>query len=715
LIDSQTIERIIDAARIEEVVGDFVSLRRRGANLIGLCPFHSEKTGSFSVSPARGIFKCFGCGEGGNSVNFVMKHEHLSYPEALKYLANKYNIEVIEKELTSEEKEKQSERASLLHANSFAADFYAKYMSENPTGIAIGKSYFYERGISEQTIEKFKLGYAPEKNVLIDEAKRNGISAEILLKAGLVGQSEDGRYYDRFRDRVMFPIHSPSGQIVGFGGRILQKKENVGKYINSPDTDVYNKSRELYGVYLAANAIAKANCCYLVEGNIDVLSMFQTGLQNTVASCGTALTPEQVRLIKRYTQNITVIYDGDEAGIKATMKAINLILSEGMNVRTVLLPDGDDPDSFAKKHNADEVINYLTQNQTDFIRYKINVSEPKINGDPIKQAEMISDIIKDIAVVPDELLREEYAKECSKLLNISIETIYGKIGEIKRLKVSSNEYQVSRQDQQALNQKNENLIPDTKILNTKNNKIDRLEKELLIFAIKCGKTPIVYADNEQSFTAAEFIAENFKAANLKFSNPFYENIFYDFVEKVSSRKYQIESTENRLPDAHHSLLDNNKEIETYFKYHPDPQVSQFAAEIFIEQYTLSNIYKEKEHILEELPVPPDEDNFEDVHTYNDALEDYTRRERLFVQEQNLMKRKEQEKIEELLSKIIRVFGEYVNELALNEKKRAVAALRATPLQETETINQIQQEIVEINRKIKEFSKPLGNRAIVKIL
>ena len=421
MIDQETIQRITDAARIEEVIGDFVSLKKRGANHIGCCPFHNEKTPSFYVSPSKGIYKCFGCGEAGDVVKFLMKHEHYTYPEALRWLADKYHIEIKEEEQTDEEKQRQTERDGLFHVSDFAQKYFADLLYNDEMGRAVGLSYFHGRGLSDEVIKRFGLGYClDEWSNFTDHALKNGYSLQVLEKTGLTIVKEDtGKQYDRFRGRVMFPIYSISGRVLGFSGRVLTTEKQAAKYVNSPDSDIYNKSRILYGLYQARAAIAKADKCYLVEGNVDVISMHQSGVENTVASCGTSLTTEQIRLIKRYTPNVTVLYDGDKAGIKAALRAIDLLFAEGMHVRLVLFPDGEDPDSYAQKYGSTQLQEFLATHEDNFIMYKTRVLLDDVKDDPIRKAELVSETARSIALVTDMLERSEYIRQCSHLLRVS--------------------------------------------------------------------------------------------------------------------------------------------------------------------------------------------------------------------------------------------------------------------------------------------------------
>lgn len=411
MIDRATVDKILDAADIVDVVSDFVHLRRRGANYVGLCPFHNEKTPSFSVSRSKGICKCFSCGKGGSAVNFVMEHEQMSYYEALKYLAKKYHIEVKERELTDSERQAQSERENMLLVNEFALKHFEDNLFNTEEGRSIGLSYFYERQFTDATIKKFHLGYSLEKrDDLFLAIKANSLNPEYAVNSGLCINGERG-IYDRFKGRVMFPVLNIAGKVIAFGGRTLKK--DIAKYVNSPESLIYKKKNELYGLYQAKQAIVKKDKCFLVEGYTDVLSMHQAGIENVVASSGTSLTEGQIRMIHRFTENITVLYDGDAAGIKASLRGIDLLLAEGLNVKVLLLPDGDDPDSFAKKHNASEFQDFISQNETDFIRFKTQILLSGLENDPVKKAVAISDIVKSISVIPNDITRSVYIKECS--------------------------------------------------------------------------------------------------------------------------------------------------------------------------------------------------------------------------------------------------------------------------------------------------------------
>lgn len=439
MIDQPTIDRILDAANIVDVVSEFVTLRKRGINYVGLCPFHTDKTPSFYVSPAKNICKCFACGEGGTAVHFIMKHEQLNYFDALRYLAKKYNIEIQERELTDKEKRRKSDRESMLIVNSWAQQYFTTQLYEHVEGKTVGLRYFAERGFREDTIRKFQLGYSLDKrDALYKEATKNGYKKEFLEKTGLVIAYDNGGVNDRFRGRVIFPVHTLSGKVVAFGGRVLKKDEKTAKYVNSPESEIYHKSNELYGIYFAKQAIVKEDRCFLVEGYTDVISMHQAGIENVVASSGTALTQGQIRLIHRFTSNITVLYDGDAAGIKAALRGIDLLLEDGMNVKVVLLPDGEDPDSFARKHNASQFSEFIKQSETDFIRFKTRLLLDDAGTDPIKRSSLITDIIRTVAIIPDNIARSIYIRECSAMMEIDEQVL---LNEVNKIRLSKEERQ----------------------------------------------------------------------------------------------------------------------------------------------------------------------------------------------------------------------------------------------------------------------------------
>ena len=527
MIDRPTIERILDAAQIVDVVQEFVPLKKRGVNYLGLCPFHNEKTPSFTVSPSKEIFKCFGCGKVGNSVNFVMEHEHLTYPEALKYLARKYHIEVVEKELSKEELEKQNERESLLIVTSYAARQFTENLFQTDEGISVGLAYFKERGFRQDTLKKFEVGYSFEKrDAFSKKAIEDGYRTDFLVKTGLSIQHED-RIFDRFSSRVMFPIHSLSGQVLGFGGRILKTDPKSAKYLNSPESEIYHKSRILYGAYQARKAITQEDKCYLVEGYTDVLSLHEANVENVVASSGTSLTQEQVRLIKRFTQNITILYDGDAAGIKASIRGIDLVLEEGMNVKIVLIPDNEDPDSYSKKLSNEEFSKFLRENETDFIRFKTQLLLSEANNDPVKKADLIRDVVKSIAVIPEAITRTVYIKECSTVLEVAEPIIYHEVNKLRQQK--------NFQDRNKYPGPEDLPVPPLVIIKpiTRETVTYYSEKEIIRLLLKFGSMEFERTMNkddgkEELITVADFIVREITSDDLLFNDHVCSKIFADF-------------------------------------------------------------------------------------------------------------------------------------------------------------------------------------------
>ena len=568
MIDHNTIQKIIDTAEITEVVQDFVNLKKRGVNYLGLCPFHNEKTPSFTVSPSKGIYKCFGCGKGGNAVNFVMEHEHLGYPEALKYLAKKYNIEVVEKELTAEEIQQQNERDSLLVATKFANTYFQEKLHKHNDGRAIGLSYFKERGFREDIIKKFELGYSLDvRDAFTIAAKEKGFKIDYLEKSGLTIVKENNQY-DRFRGRVIFPIHGLSGNVIGFGGRILRKDAKAAKYLNSPESEIYHKSRILYGMYFAKKSITQHDKCYLVEGYTDVISMHQSGIENVVASSGTSLTVEQIRLIKRFTPHVTIIYDGDAAGIKASLRGIDLVLEQGLNVKVLLLPDGEDPDSFAKKHSATELTSFINDNEEDFITFKTRLLSKEAKSDPVKKANLISDIVRSISVIPENITRTVYIKECSSILNINEKVLYGEINKIRR-RTYEKEYKRSLSPDSTFQQASPSVPSFVSDIYS-----EAQEKELIRLLLLYGdKTLYTYQedkyDDERIVSVSEYIISEILNDDLEFKNLIYKQIFQEYLEAVNQGKF----IENK-----------------HFVYHQDPEISKLSADLLSKPYTLSKIF-----------------------------------------------------------------------------------------------------------------------------
>lgn len=569
MIKKETIDVIIDTARIEEVVGDFVVLKRRGSNLIGLCPFHNEKTPSFNVSPVRGIYKCFGCGKGGNAVNFIMEHEQYSYPEALRYLAAKYQIKVEEDERSPEQDRDQQMRESLLVVTEYARKFFSRQLHETDEGKSVGLSYFTQRGFTDATIEKFQLGYSPDSwTALTDSALSGGYKIEYLERAGFTIVNGDKKF-DRFRGRVMFPIHNITGKVIAFGGRILKSDPKAAKYVNSPESEIYHKSKILYGIYFAKKSIVAKDECYLVEGYTDVISLHQAGIENVVASSGTALTVEQIRLIGRYTKNITVLYDGDPAGIKASLRGIDLILEEGLNVKVVLFPDGDDPDSFSKKHSGYETAAYIAGNAVDFIRFKTSLLLKDVANDPVRKAGLIRDIVETIAKIPDPIIRSTYTRECATLMDISEPILIGELNKIIRKNVSK---QVSPSPTEADELMPEIIAPPEQVVDH-NNK-EHQEADVIRLLVNYGNHDLFFEEQinpRQTEIVTEklmsFMVHEISNDGISFENPTYQTIFSYFSNLVH---LEMEYDTNQLV------------------HHENTAVRDAAAEFLSVRYPLAN-------------------------------------------------------------------------------------------------------------------------------
>ena len=643
MIDQATIDRILDAAQIVDVVSEFVTLRRRGVNYIGLCPFHNEKTPSFSVSPSKGLCKCFSCGKGGNVVHFIMEHEQLSYYEALKWLARKYNIEVKERELTEEEKQASNLRESLFVVNQFASEYFQNVLYNVEEGQRIGMTYLRSRGFRDDIIKKFQLGYSTDnRDALARTAIEKGYKPEFLEKTGLCYRKDDGTLRDRFWGRVIFPVHTLSGKVVAFGGRVLNAAtKNVQmKYVNSPESEIYHKSRELYGIYFAKQAMVRQDRCFLVEGYTDVISMHQSGIENVVASSGTALTSDQIRLIHRFTNNITVLYDGDGAGIKASIRGIDMLLEEGMNVKVCLLPDGDDPDSFARKHNATEYQAYINDHEVDFIRFKTDLLIEEAGKDPIKKANLITSIVKSISVIPDSITRNVYIRECSEMLRMEERVLVNAVGKLKeqadenrKKEEQRKEYRARLQAEQPATQQAsvstppadaevsgalaslsgadapiESIVPGDELppmpeeggvdssyppapvednyisfIPAEGNEEElfyKQEVDLMRMLIRYGDKVMCMAEDEEGneipVTVAEYIAEGLHNDSLGFHIALHRRVLNECV-------------------AH--IHDSGFCAERYFVSHLDPEVSKLAAEMASDRYVLSKYHSRGQKIV----------------------------------------------------------------------------------------------------------------------
>lgn len=624
MIDQATIDRIIDAAQITDVVSDFVTLRKRGVNYVGLCPFHDDKTPSFYVSPAKGLCKCFSCGKGGNPVHFIMEHEQMSYPEALKFLAKKYGIEIKERELSSEEKIVQSERESLFIVNNFARDYFQNILRNHVDGRSIGMAYFRNRGFRDDIIEKFQLGYCTESHdALAQEAMQKGYKKDFLAKTGLCYETDDHRLRDRFWGRVIFPVHTLSGKVVAFGGRVLATatKGIKVKYVNSPESEIYHKSNELYGIYFAKQAIVKQDRCFLVEGYTDVISMHQSGIENVVASSGTALTPGQIRLIHRFTNNMTVLYDGDAAGIKASIRGIDMLLEEGMNIKVCLLPDGDDPDSFARKHNTTEFQEFIQKNETDFIRFKTNLLLEDAGKDPIKRAELIGNLVQSISIIPEAIIRDVYIKECAQLLRVEDKLLVNEVAKRRETQAEKQAERTERDRRSATasaanaaagvgdnvrapypedalfaeqaDNAGPNFPPE---LNTpqpmeeyvsfipqegkEGQEFYKYERLILQMVVRYGEKVMCNIADEEGketpITVTEYIINDLKQDELAFHNPLHRQILSEAAERLHNEGFTA---------------------ERYFLGHPDATISRLSVELISNRYQLSKYHSKSQKIV----------------------------------------------------------------------------------------------------------------------
>ena len=725
MIDRSTIDRIMAAADIVDVVGEFVTLRRSGANYKGLCPFHDEKTPSFMVSPSKQLCKCFSCGNGGNVVKFVMQHEQMTYPEALKWLGRRYGIEVKEREQTAEQKAAATAREAMFVVNEWARDYFVETLHNNVDGLAIGMSYFRRRGLRDDIIRKFQLGYSLEqRDALAQKAHAKGFEEKYIESTGLCYRTEDGRLLDRYHGRVIFPIHSVSGRVVAFGGRILnQEQKNVGKYVNSPESEIYSKKRELYGLYLAKQAIVKQDRCYLVEGYLDVISMHQSGVENVVASSGTALTPEQVRLIHRFTNNVTVLYDGDAAGIHASLRGIDILLSEGLNIKVMLLPEGEDPDSYAQARTPEEFRKDLETNEEDFIQFKTNLLLKDASRDPMKRASVITDLTRSISVIPSDIVRQVYIHDLAGRLNIDESAIVNEVAkEIRKRKEeahsrskttppSSTQSSTQSKIQPAAAQQHsgehdipleayEQLIPppesvsgahdaqqaltslSTNPLNQERTisgstinlgeskaqqQLIACELQLIQLVIRYGQLPTIaqQTEVETPWSAAKKTQTTEIIADSPLVAPY-------ILEELSNDDIhlQIDKHQQVLEEAAQHTLENPETFNSrdYFITHPDQEINRLAAELADDRYPLS-IEQQKAYVPEE---------------------------------------------KRLVDIVPRVINDYKHAILGVQKEEVLLALRQPELQQQpDKMNELLRQLIEINELEKQFAKVLGDRVLVR--
>ena len=579
MIDRETIDKILDATNIVDVVSEFVTLKKSGVNYKGLCPFHDDKTPSFMVSPTKQICKCFSCGEGGTAINFLMKHEQITYPEALRWLAKKYNIEIQEKELTDEEKQEQSDRESMFIVNEWAMNYFKDVLNHDPDGVAIGRQYFRSRGIRDDIVEKFNLGFSLNKRDALDlAAKKAGYQEEFLIKTGLCIKGEKG-VYDRYAGRVIFPWFNVSGKVVAFGGRLLDARTKgvQQKYVNSPDSEIYHKERELYGLYQGKKAIAKEDCVYMVEGYTDVIAMHQCGLENVVANSGTALSKHQIKLLRRFTPNIILLYDGDEAGIHAAMRGTDMLLAEGMKVKVLLLPDGDDPDSFSRKHTASEFKAYIEERAEDFIEFKIRLTVDNVS-DPVKRSEAIGGIVKSISVVDEKILRDEYITKLSQRLGLQESTLINSMNGMISHDRDEKEKEYNREQAQEALQREKEGKPMAIRLNTVTDQIKQIEEMLVKSIVRDGEK-IIYENvpiedgTTINISVAQFVDFDLSSDGLSFNNPIYNKILQEVL-------------------AHNG--EDGFKAEEYLTRHTDYEISSVAAEMAVDRYQLSKGFQPQE-------------------------------------------------------------------------------------------------------------------------
>lgn len=582
MIPRDTIDRIFSAAHIEDVVASYISLKKRGANLIGLCPFHEEKTGSFTVSPSKGIYKCFGCGKSGHVANFIMDIEQCSYGEALKILAKRYGIQIEERELTPEEHQQQDDRESMFVVNDWANKWFQQQLWETDEGKAVGLSYLRERGLRDDIIHKFNIGYSPDKSLLSAEAKKQGFKEKYLVNdsqnapyigTGVCLKSEDGRLYDRFHSRVIFPFFSPAGKVIGFAGRLLKQNDKVGKYVNSPTSPLFEKHDCLYGLYQAKQSIVRLNRCYLVEGQMDVISMFQSGIENVVASGGTSLTKPQIRLMHRFTENITVLYDGDKAGIKAALRGIDMILEEGISVKVLLLPDGEDPDSFARTHTAEEFTTYISLHQTDFIRFKIQLLSEDVGQDPIARRELIKSVVQSISVIPDRITREVYLKDAAESLDMQGEILIREVIKLRRERYQQNQTQQSpniiEQSTTSEDQEEKTFDAPRSMYSVLDENFDKNMLNILQLIIRSGEQPLCQDAEGKPILVGEYIINELSNDGITPRQDVHRQVLADYWEHFHEENFVAKN---------------------YFLRHDNSQINHLALDLVADQYQLSKIY-----------------------------------------------------------------------------------------------------------------------------
>lgn len=728
-IDSATVQRILDAADIVEVVSDFVSLKRRGANYIGLCPFHNERTPSFSVSKAKGICKCFSCGKGGTPVNFIMELEQMTYSEALRYLANKYGIEIKERELSDAEREAMTERESMLAVNDFAMKHFEKVLSHTDAGRDIGRAYFRERGVSDKMIERFHLGYSIEdRTELYDTAIKAGFNEKYLLETGLCYRTERGAIYDRFRGRVIYPVFTIAGKVVAFGGRTLRKDKDVAKYVNSPESAVYKKSYEVYGLYQAKPEIVRKNKCILVEGYMDVISMHQRGIENVVASSGTSLTQGQINLIHRFTDNVTVIYDSDAAGIKASLRGIDLLLAEGLNVKVLLLPDGDDPDSFAQSHTSSEVEEYISQNETDFISFKTRILMSDVASDPMARSRAITDIVRSISLIPELIARTVYISECSRMMQIDEKVLTLQVAKFMAERMERDKMESMKRENLAKlpGATPQEIIEEPPIDVHNSNKpseipvhdrarfLEPYERGILRYAVKYGllylcDVAIDEEGNTRPMNVIEYIDYSMKANGMSFCNDVYARIFEESL-RISRKNWpedcrHIEAIQQQKRDdvirqGIESIrqsavgLSNMESMEQNVRDKAQAGYSE-AMEAAAVNYLFKNLGSSPDGNIRTLSTElvSERHQLSKIHTKFAKIET------------------EKERLVELVPMAMYNLMEALLECRIKELTEEIRQVYSMPNPDFETITSLMKQNAELNNTKKEFAKLLGERIL----
>lgn len=719
-IDTATVQKILDTADIVDVVSDYVRLRRRGSGYIGLCPFHNERTPSFSVSKSKSFCKCFSCGKGGSPVSFIMEIEQLTYPEALRFLAKKYNIEISEEELTPEEQDKENRRQSLFALNDFALKHFEHNLLMTSEGKNIGYAYFRERGINDKMIEKFHLGYSLEqRDALYEAAIQAGYSEKYIEESGLCLKREAGGWRDRFRSRVMYPIFTISGKVVGFGGRTLRKDKDVAKYVNSPESDIYKKSYELYGLYQAKSSIVKKDTCILVEGYMDVISMHQAGVENVVASSGTSLTEGQIRLIHRFTENIIVIYDSDPAGIKASLRGIDMLLAEGMKVKVLLLPEGDDPDSFAQNHSSTEVEEYIQANQSDFITFKTKILLSGVENDPISRSKVITDIVRSISVIPDQIMRTVYIGECSRLLGIDEKVLALQVTKFMADKADRDYTEAQREKnlkaiKPELDEEDPSKPEQIATPAQNNSFISPYERELLRYVVRYGLVYLgdIEGENPEElmpFNVLEYVQNSLRSDDITFSTEKYR-ITFDYINDFVAKHWAIDNSrfKESLEEKKKTLLEEGfadikrtavdlsdiNRLENELKSNVDKEIERLTAE-FETTYLVKNLVSSPDDTVREVAtdLADEKHKLSKIHTKYSVIET------------------EKDKLKDLVPMAYYNLQEAIIETLIKDLLERIRVESKAIPRNDELIIELMKKHSEFNEMKKELARYLGERIV----